>query len=165
MLLRTLLVFALLAAASLEAQSVDTLAVAPGRTLRITAGSGAGPFTTVLRRQTTLGLVVDPPCMACAADSTIAWSALRTVDVSAGRQHGMKSALVGAGIGALVGTLIAAVAVHQDTQDCKSSSEDFCGLVVLAIPAVALTGSAVGLITGLAVGTKRWERVWPLAPR
>jgi len=143
-----------------QAQSVDTLAVAPGRTLRITADPATSRFTTVFRRQTAVGLVVDPPCAACAADSTIAWSALHVVDVRAGRRHGMKSALIGAGAGLVIGTLVAAVAVHQDTQDCKSNGEDFCGLVVLAIPAVALTGGAVGLVTGLAVGTPRWDRVW-----
>jgi hypothetical protein len=154
-----------LAAAPLGAQSPDTLAVAPGKTLRITASPGTGPFTAVLRRQTALGLVVDPRCATCATDSTVAWSTLRIVDVRAGRRHGLKGALVGAGAGLVVGTLIAAVAVHQDTQDCKRNGEDFCGLAVLAIPVVALTGSAVGLVTGLAVGTERWERVWPMTPR
>ena len=152
---------ALVAVVPLGAQSVDTLAVAPGARLRIAARTVPAPFVATLRRQTRDGLVVDPPCVSCAADSTIAWGALQTVDVRAGRRHGMKSALVGAGIGVLAGTLIAAVAVHQDTQDCKSNGEDFCGLVVLAVPAVALTGGAVGLVTGLAVGTQRWDRVWP----
>jgi hypothetical protein len=159
MLLRILLVL-VLAAVPLGAQTVDTLAVAPGARLRIATRAASAPFTATLLRQTRDGLVVDPPCATCAGDSTITWSALQTVDVRAGRRHGMKGALVGAGVGLLAGTLIAVVSVHQDTQDCKSNGEDFCGLAVLAIPAVGLTGGAVGLITGLAVGTQRWDRVW-----
>jgi hypothetical protein len=143
-----------------HAQSVDTLAVAPGARLRIATRTAPVPFGATLVHQTRDGLVVDPPCATCTGDSMIAWSALQTVDVRAGRRHGVKGALVGTGIGLLAGTLIAAVAVHQDTQDCKSNGEEFCGLVVLAIPAIALTGGAVGLVTGFAVGTQRWERVW-----
>jgi hypothetical protein len=155
----------LLTATPLAAQSVDTLAVAPGATLRIVTRASTDPLTTTLRRQTTTGLVVDPRCKTCVGDSAIVWTALQTVDVRAGRRHGMKSALVGAGVGLLAGTLIGAVAIHQDTQDCKSNGEDFCGLVVLALPAISATGLVVGLGTGLAIGTQRWERVWPVAPR
>jgi len=162
MLARLSLAFVLAAApAFAHAQSPDTLAVTSGARLRIATRATPAPFAATLLRQTRAGLVVDPPCATCTADSTIAWSALRVVDVRAGRQHGMKSALVGAGVGLLAGTVIAAVAVHQDTQNCKTTHEDFCGLAVLAIPAVALTGGAVGLVTGLAIGTQRWERVWP----
>ena len=165
MLLRITFLLALFVAVPLGAQSVDTLAVAPGARLRIAARTAPAPFVATLLRQTRDGLVVDPPCAACAADSTVAWSALQTVDVRAGRRHGMKAALIGAGTGLVIGTLVAAVAVHQDTQDCKSSGEDFCGLVVLAVPAVALTGGAVGLLTGLGVGTQRWDRAWPRGSR
>lgn len=163
--LRLSLLLALLAATPAVAQRVDTLAVAPGAKLRIATPTGSDPLTAVLQRQTAAGLVLDRRCQACAADSTIAWSEVRSVDVRAGRRHGVKSALVGAGVGLLAGTLIGAVAVHQDIQNCTSQGGDFCGLVVLAIPVIALTGAAGGLVTGLAIGTERWDRVWPAAPR
>ena len=151
-------------AAPAEAQRTDTLAVAPGSRLRIATQAASAPFSASLVEQMAGGIVVGD-CRACGADSTIRWSDLRAVEVRNGRRHGGRSALVGAGIGVLAGTLIAAVAVHQDTQSCKSTHEDFCGLAVLAIPAVALTGGAVGLLAGLVIGTERWERVWPAAPR
>jgi hypothetical protein len=164
MIVRASLLFAFLST-PLSAQSVDTLAVAPGATLRIVTRASTDPLTTILRRQTSAGLVVDSRCKTCVVDSTIVWSAVQTVDVRAGRRHGVKSALVGAGVGLLAGTLIGAVGVHQSLQDCKSNGEDFCGLVVIALPVISATGMVVGLGTGLAIGTQRWERVWPVAPR
>jgi hypothetical protein len=47
-----------------HAQSVDTLAVAPGARLRIATHATSAPFATTLLRQTRDGLVVDPRCAA-----------------------------------------------------------------------------------------------------
>ena len=86
-------------------------------------------------------------------------SAVTSVEMSRGRSR-LKGALIGAGVGGLVGVVWGLVAYSQ----CKSEpstgafSIDLCGLEILA-PVV--TGPSVGAVVGLVIGKEQWAKVPP----
>jgi hypothetical protein len=156
-----LLVLAFLAATPLAAQSVDTLAVAPGSLLRVTTRAGARLPVVTITRQTPDSLVLFLECRSCSmSDSAVAWRDLRSVERYAGRNHG-RGALIGTGIGVLVGTVVGVVVAKIAIDDCEG---DLCGLNALAAPLGSIIGAVGGVTIGAIVGTDRWVRVWPNAP-
>src|SRR5881397_977761 len=102
-------VLAVLSSAPARAQSVDTLAIAPGSRLRIATWYDTVPVPAILRCQTRDGLALDGACRACRADSIITWSELQSVDVYTTYPNGVVSGIIGAGQGFLLGTLIGLV--------------------------------------------------------
>jgi hypothetical protein len=164
MLFRVSLLLALLVAAPVAAQHVDTLAVAPGSRLRVTTHTGARLPTGSLTRQTPDSLFLFLECRTCSmSDSAVAWHELRTVERYAGRSHG-KGALIGMGIGLLAGTAVGAIGAKSASNDCLKEGGDFCGLSALLVPIGSVIGLVGGVVVGAIVGTDRWVRVWPDTP-
>ncbi len=113
--------------------------------------------------ETTTTVVRATPDSLLVADNAWPWRALERVEVR-GRQHGLKAALVGGGIGLVVGAVVGTVAVKQATADCERQHQDFCGLDAIAFVPITLVVTLVGSGIGVAVGTERWTPVWPVEP-
>jgi len=137
-----------------DAASEGVLGVAVGSRVRIEA-------PTVLRGGRLLGIVAasDGRSLTLAPDGgvpiVIPREAIETLEVNAGRQHSsfLKGTAIGAGFGALFGTV-----ATVDPVNCGDQSANFCSRGQ-SVGQSAVVGAIVGALVGGLHKTDRWLQV------
>jgi hypothetical protein len=152
--------------ASMNAQLAASAHVAVGAPLRIVRSTGLSEDALYVGQSAT-SLQTRYDCGAgCDRVFATSWSELSLVEVRVQHGHSAQRAILGGLIGGagawalLVGT--AEVLLRSGAANCQWDHGSCPGLAMaVALPAIVITGTAVGATVGWRHQSESWERAWP----